>query len=61
MGDQWTDFERFIVDEVRQLRQDVALIKSKVSALQVKASVWGLLAGLIPVTILILINIFTKE
>ena len=65
-GDEWKNYRIWVIDTVRRLRSevddlrkqvnDVVMVKlndleNKITALQVKSGVWGLLAGLLGVVI----------
>ena len=65
-GDEWKNYRIWVIDTVRRLRgevddlrkqiNDVVMVKlgdleNKITALQVKSGVWGLLAGLLGVVI----------
>jgi hypothetical protein len=51
------NFNQMVLDEIRDvkrqiahLRNDLTMIRVDVSALKVKATIWGLIGGAIPVT-----------
>ncbi len=70
-GDSWKRYKIYVIETIRRLRKEVDGIRIKIdedimtklnylenqiTKLQVKAGVWGLLAGLIGVLIAILIK-----
>ena len=59
-GNGWFEHRRQVLESLRQLREDVKQLDGKVddvrvdvAGLQVKASAWGALAGMIPAAIAI--------
>ena len=72
-NDDWKKYKIWVIDNVRRLRSEVDGLRkkinddvmgklndleNKITALQIKAGVWGLIAGLAGVTITILIKTY---
>lgn len=60
-GNGWSEYQRLVLSEIHELKEDtralrdsVAKMQAELSALQVKAGVWGGLAGLIPFGVFLL-------
>jgi len=63
--ENWTQWSKYVILTIDEIKSDIKNLNNKVerisndiSSLQVKAGVWGLAAGMIPVLILILIKYF---
>lgn len=60
----WQEYQRLVLDELKRhgcqldgLETSVATVRTDVAALKVKSGVWGLLGGLIPVLVLLLLEV----
>ena len=63
----WAEWSRFVLKELERLNgcyddinEKVGLIREEIVALKIKAGVWGLLGGMIPVAITLMIYIIIK-
>lgn len=61
--DSWGEYRRLVLSELERIdrslaiiHRDVSSIRSEVTTLKVKASVWGLMGGLIPVIVAIAVS-----
>ncbi len=61
MTDEWSKWSNHVLAELKRLngdinslRQDVSYIKQEVKVLTVKAGVWGLMGGAIPIMVTLL-------
>ncbi len=55
MDDQ--GFSELTYNEVKEMREDINKIKIDIATLKVKAGIWGLMGGVIPVVLLMLKNL----
>lgn len=70
-GDDWKKYKIWVIDNIRRLRSEVKDLRNyindtvmtklndlenKITALQVKSGVWGLIAGLLGVAIAMIIK-----
>lgn len=67
-GNGWNEWSRYVLKELERLNhcyesiiKELVIIKSEISALKVKAGVWGLLGGCIPVTITMVVYFFARR
>lgn len=65
MESDWNEWSKYVLKELERLNscycdlsRQLSTIREDIATLQVKASVWGLLAGCIPVLILLLVKTF---
>lgn len=56
--EQW---KQYVIDELRTIREAVTTNSISVGKLNVKAGVWGLVGGLIPILILVGVELLTKK
>ena len=66
-GNGWTQYQKLVLAELERLSEsqksvldEVSKLKVEIAMLQVKSGVWGILGGLIPVLILILLDSLRK-
>lgn len=45
-------------DDIKEIRSDIKTILQRTATLEVKAGIWGLLGGAVPVIVLLLIKNF---
>jgi len=64
LNDDWKSWSRYVLkelenlsDENKELKSEVAKISIELSQLQVKAGLWGGLAGAIPIIIVLLLKL----
>lgn len=62
-GNGWTKYQLLVLhklnehsDEIKEVRADISKLTIDVATLKVKAGIWGLMGGLIPVAIALLIE-----
>lgn len=56
MHPEWTDFEKFVFDQFQRLFDEISDLKESRAELNVKASLWGGLAGLVPIVLWLVIE-----
>lgn len=49
--DSWNQWREHVLEEIRAIRDDVTDLKVELASLKVKASIWGGLAGMLPLII----------
>ena len=66
-GNGWDQYQRLVLDKLdshtgwlKSLTRSVSKVETEISALKVKSGVWGILGGLIPVLVLVLVYVFAK-
>lgn len=67
MADDWQDIGQHVIkelermnDNIEQLKDSMTDVKVDVAMLQVKSGVWGLIGGLVPVIIMILVEHYSR-
>lgn len=67
VGD-WSEYQRLVMSELKQLREDVAGgrrevadLRVEMTTLKVKAGLWGMVSGAIPAAVAILLHIFGRK
>ena len=67
-GDGWEEWRKYILLELKRLntayeslQNNVNKISQEIAALKVKSGVWGLIGGLIPVIIMLVIYLLTRK
>lgn len=63
----WNEWSRYVLKELERLndcyesmRKDMTDMKTDLTMLKVKAGVWGLIAGAVPVAIALLVGLLKK-
>ena len=46
--DGMSEWEKYILEELRELRREVVAVREQVAGLMVKSGLWGAVAGAIP-------------
>jgi len=66
-GNGWTRYQKLVLaqlenhyKDLKQLEKDISDLRVEISALKVQAGVWGMIAGLIPVSIAIIMGLLSK-
>ena len=64
----WSEYQRLVMSELRQLREDLKSARSEINdirvemtTLKVKAGLWGLLAGAVPSSVAVLLHFFGRK
>jgi hypothetical protein len=67
-GSTWVEYQRLVLSELERhtkelqgMHDEIAGIRIEIAMLKVKAGVWGALAGMIPVTIALLIWLIQRS
>jgi hypothetical protein len=62
-GNDWNEWRKLVLHELethssdlKEIRENVSKVKTEIAMLKVKSGLWGAVAGMIPVIILLLIN-----
>jgi len=64
----WNEWSRHVLSELERLsdncdkiNEKLMIISSEIASLKVKAGVWGALAGMIPVTLLLIVFVLKRK
>lgn len=64
---EWTNYQRLVLSELerhdehlQQIAKHLTDVKLEIAMLKVKSGVWGALAGLIPVIVLVVVEILRR-
>ena len=65
-NNNWKEYSKLVLHELethttelKSINENIKLIEKDIIMLKVKAGMWGAIAGMIPVAIVILINLLT--
>lgn len=63
LNSEWTQYQKLVLAELERhsdaldlIKKEIGLIQIDLAMLKVKAGVWGLMGGLVPVVIALLMN-----
>ena len=59
--EEWLRYQEVISKDLHEIHEKVTRLRIEVAELKIKASVWGVIGGCIPVAIMIAIEIFLKK
>jgi len=64
-GDGWTQYSKLVLtkledheDILKDINKELTNVRVEIGMLKVKSGVWGLIGGLIPVAIALILNLF---
>lgn len=51
MKESWSDFEKFVFQELKEVRKDLEHLSDRISKLEGRAAVWGAISGILAASV----------